>query len=176
MFSIQSVLFLIGVLSTVAFCVPIDDERIFGGHEAKPGQFPYQISLRLNHTGSFRHICGGSIISDRFILTAGHCIPPQFSKPNLYRVVVGAHRRENDGQKYLVKRFIIHPAYNLSQIIHDIALIELAAPIEFSETIGSIPLHKEFVDGAVRSVTSGWGRTNVSLHLIQFNIIVILKS
>ena len=42
--------------------------RIVGGTAAKSGQFPYQVALQLD--GFF---CGGSIISDRWILTASHC-------------------------------------------------------------------------------------------------------
>lgn len=44
--------------------------RIIGGADALPGQFPYQISLIVNNS----HICGGSIIDNQWILTAGHCV------------------------------------------------------------------------------------------------------
>ena len=43
--------------------------RIVGGTEASIEEFPYQVSIqRLNH-----HICGGSILSQDWILTAAHC-------------------------------------------------------------------------------------------------------
>lgn len=44
--------------------------RIVGGADATTGQFPYQISLRLTNI----HNCGGSIIDNQWILTAGHCV------------------------------------------------------------------------------------------------------
>lgn len=44
--------------------------RIVGGRRASAGQFGHQVSLRyFGH-----HICGGSIISASYVLTAAHCV------------------------------------------------------------------------------------------------------
>lgn len=59
----------ITLLSSRAFASPITG-RIAGGKEAKEGQFPYQVSVRRSNY----HLCGGSIIDDRTILTAAHCV------------------------------------------------------------------------------------------------------
>ena len=47
-----------------------EKEKIIGGIEAEEGDFPYQVSLRLLRGN---HFCGGSIISNQWILTAAHC-------------------------------------------------------------------------------------------------------
>lgn len=46
------------------------DGKIVGGSEVLITKVPWQLSLQRN---SF-HICGGSIISKEFALTAAHCI------------------------------------------------------------------------------------------------------
>ena len=46
-----------------------------GGHNSSIGQFPHQVTLQeFVKEGYLQHHCGGSIIGDRWILTAGHCV------------------------------------------------------------------------------------------------------
>lgn len=44
--------------------------RVVGGDTATPHQFPWQVSLQR----SGKHLCGGSILNDKWVLTAAHCI------------------------------------------------------------------------------------------------------
>lgn len=47
-------------------------------------------------------------------------------------------------------------------LIHDIALVETVATIQFNSFVAPIALHPGFIADGVRAVASGWGNTNVS--------------
>ncbi|KAF5926849.1 hypothetical protein HPG69_001480 [Diceros bicornis minor] len=49
--------------------ITLSEERIIGGTRAEEGDWPWQVSLRLNNV----HHCGGVLISNTWILTAAHC-------------------------------------------------------------------------------------------------------
>jgi secreted trypsin-like serine protease len=49
--------------------VPEGDQRITNGIVASRGQFPWQVGLTIDNTW----FCGGSVISNDWVLTAAHC-------------------------------------------------------------------------------------------------------
>uniref|UniRef100_A0A2S2Q3B9 Coagulation factor IX n=1 Tax=Sipha flava TaxID=143950 RepID=A0A2S2Q3B9_9HEMI len=66
-----------------------ESSRIVGGENSSPGEFPWQISLQLITGWTARHICGGSVINEKWVLTAAHCVYG-LSK-DLLSVVAGKH-------------------------------------------------------------------------------------
>ncbi|XP_052074219.1 chymotrypsin B-like [Mytilus californianus] len=48
--------------------------KIVGGGNAAISEYPWQVSLQLRSSGSWYHICGGSIINNNWVVTAAHCV------------------------------------------------------------------------------------------------------
>lgn len=103
--------------------------RVVGGKDAPDGAAPFQCSLQTNK----RHFCGCSIISDKWILTAAHCL--YSSSPISVKILVGTVNLKNGGKFYTAERFVLHESYNDPQYAHDIALIRVKETIAFNDKV-----------------------------------------
>ncbi|XP_020504838.2 ST14 transmembrane serine protease matriptase a [Labrus bergylta] len=139
--------------------------RIVGGQEAEQGEFPWQVSL---HVKNYGHVCGASIISPRWLVTAAHCVQDdgktRYSQPGTWEAYLGLHTQRNIGShvvKRNLKQVIYHPNYNAYTFDNDIALMELDSPVTYSDYIRPIclpaPQH-DFPTGSTVWIT-GWGAT-----------------
>ncbi|KAL0129002.1 hypothetical protein PUN28_004007 [Cardiocondyla obscurior] len=79
-------------------------------------QHPYQLSLQRG----LRHACGAVIVSNKWVVTAAHCVS---APANVYRLHAGSTDKYG-GVYYPVKKIVRHPAYNFLTIDYDIALLE----------------------------------------------------
>ncbi|XP_051565870.1 transmembrane protease serine 3 isoform X3 [Myxocyprinus asiaticus] len=132
--------------------------RIVGGNLSAEGQFPWQVSLHFQS----EHLCGGSIISSHWILTAAHCVYG-FAYPTLWSVYVGLIEQPVNGAKSLaVEKIIYHSRYRPKGLDYDIALLKLVQPLNsFNDFVQPICLPnfgEQFDDGKMCWI-SGWGAT-----------------
>ncbi|XP_066925213.1 chymotrypsin B-like [Clytia hemisphaerica] len=136
------------------------DSRIISGELAKKDAWPWQISLYYN--GQF--MCGGSILSPRWVLTAAHCVDGFDYRA--YQIVLGDYdRRSTDGdeQVYRAVQAFHHPQWDPSRLNNDIALIELDRPAVFDDHIQPIclPTLGEKLPTGSSCYITGWGQHTV---------------
>jgi trypsin len=127
--------------------------RVIGGNTAQPGQFPFAVSIMMPSFG--QNWCGGTIISKNSILTAAQCMNNLF--PEDFVVVAGTIDLRIGGTVYNISQVTIHPTFNETNLIDDIAVVKVDGEFEISESV-QIAEIGEVVDNDTCTV-SGWGAT-----------------
>lgn len=137
-------------------------ERIVGGVDSRQGSWPWQVSLQYDGV----HQCGGSIISNRWIISAAHCFPERYRFVNRWRVLLGSiYNKPVNANVAEVKTIVYHSSYlpfvdsNIDDNSRDIAVLALTQPLTFNENIQPVCLPtygQRLIDGQMGTVT-GWG-------------------
>ncbi|NXU32006.1 OVCH2 protein, partial [Thalassarche chlororhynchos] len=153
--------------------------RIIGGEEAVPYSWPWQVSVQI----SDEHICGGAVLAKEWVVTAAHCFNSKEQYRDLWMVVTGLHdlTEQEYRQKRSVKQYIIHPSFNKTTMDSDIALLQLAEPLEFNHYVRPVclPAREEAVQPSRVCVVTGWGaheedrEKGKKLHQLEVPILVL---
>lgn len=145
-------------LIAVACGAPSQDQssRVVNGQTAADGQFPYQVQLKIQ-LAQGRALCGGSLLSDQWVLTAGHCVQGASS----FEVTLGAVALDgaDDGRVVVTAtEYIRHEKYNPLFATNDVAVIKLPSAVQFNERVQPVKLPSGSGDYAGQVATvSGWG-------------------
>ena len=145
-----------------------DNERttkIVQGEEAQPHEFPWQAVILFQN----RLACGGTLISNKWILTAEHCFRNPLTQSklphSLFQVILGNHNItfvEKEEIRMNISRIVRHPNYSVlnNNPQFDFSLIEMHQVIQFTREISPACLPRDDSDPfvGVDAIASGFGQ------------------
>ncbi|XP_026994999.1 chymotrypsinogen A-like [Tachysurus fulvidraco] len=148
-----------GSLSQLRVCgqAPLNN-KIVGGQDAALGSWPWQVIVQSATT-----LCGGSLISQNWVLTAAHCLKMNGIPFTASQITV-SRRLENGTVMETINaiKLIIHEGYNDTTVVNDIALVQLSSSVQFNDYFRPVCLaasNSSFPSGTNVWAT-GWGRIN----------------
>lgn len=146
---------------------------IAGGYNAREGEFPYQVHLKIYYLDGSTAICGGSIINQNWILTAAHCVKDENNRfPNMVQISAGGINRDEQPIKLAGNLVVVHSQYRkvekpvgyLRSIDNDIAMIRVSSNLIHPPYTSAVklPSSDQNILGQI-VVASGFGRTELNL-------------
>lgn len=147
--------------------------NIVGGQVASQGAAPYIVSIRKQG----QHYCGGSLINERFVLTAGHCLMDNVA--STFTVVAGSNSVQQGGTARNVTSGLEHPDFDAIKRINDLGLLKLSEPMPLGKDIKPIDLFQDtHIEPGTNVTVYGWGFTSyppgprpTELHVVSRNTI-----
>uniref|UniRef100_A0A8C5RWF5 Serine protease 12 n=1 Tax=Laticauda laticaudata TaxID=8630 RepID=A0A8C5RWF5_LATLA len=144
-------------------------KRIIGGKNSLRSGWPWQVALRIKSShGDGRLLCGATLISSCWVLTAAHCFKRYGNYTRNYVVRVGDYHTlvpEEYEEEIGVQEIVQHPEYRPDNSDYDIALVRLQGPHEqcthFSAHVlpACLPFRRERPPKASNCYITGWGDT-----------------
>ncbi|XP_049915919.1 prostasin [Epinephelus moara] len=135
----------------------IVENRIVGGNDATDGAWPWQVAIQSGTV----HICGGSIITKDWILSAAHCFlnPSDVSG---YIIYTGRYQLNgfNPHQTlHHVSQVVVPSGYTDPNQGKDLALVRLSNSITFSDYVRPIclPASSTLFPSGMMCYVTGWG-------------------
>ena len=146
--------------------------RVIQGQETARGRYPWMASVLIRGTNGSMAACGGSLINDRFILTAAHCVSG--ARTDDLRVTLLAHTSQERKRlpPLAVQDIIVHSGWTGADdgLKHDLALLRLQQPRNLSATQTHVCLPDAAAGDTSKSnmgsaFVTGWGLMDKPLSL-----------
>ena len=142
--------------------MPNRASRIVGGQVTEVNEYPWQVGVIYLGYSDKKPWCGGSIISNRHIMTAAHCTAGKTTS-NL-RVLLGEHdTTDSVADIRTISAITDHPDYDRgNNFAYDFSILTLSSPIIFSRIMAPVclPAAVSSLYTGSRATVTGWGATS----------------
>jgi len=161
--------------SIVKNICPNANRLVNDGEDPYPDEFPHMVALGRSNT-SFSFICGGTLISHTWVMSAAHCTYGPYGGVTHARVGV-FQLSSNEGITIAIKQSIRHPDYKPPTKYADIAVIQLVDRVSFTPVVRPACLPQAYDTVPRRAWVTGWGAKEFSedssdkLQKVQLDLI-----
>jgi len=138
---------------------------VVGGEHAKPKEFPHMALIGFQGDKEIAWSCGGTLISENFVLTAAHCVYANSQLGYAKYVRLGELNLDDDRDDSQpidvnVIEHIKHPEFKAPSKYNDIALLRLDRQVPFNKYVRPACLANSFQPHTANSLATGWGLTD----------------
>lgn len=142
--------------------------KIVGGSDTQAGAWPWVVALYYRDRSGDRLLCGASLVSSDWLVSAAHCVYRRNLDPTRWTAVLGLHMQSNLTSPQVVRRvvdrIVINPHYDKRRKVNDIAMMHLEFKVNYTDYIQPICLPEEnqtFTPGRMCSI-AGWGYNKIN--------------